>query len=190
MCHLSKECEEHGALDTFSAYPFENKLFSIKSSLQSGYKPLKQAAYRDLEKRHIDIIFEKHENKIYFAQRRFIANEIIDGLQFRKIMVNDTTFKCNLKDSCFKTVNGEIIVFHNIVQRHNEAFFVGYSFTKMENVYHYPLPSSELGIIRVSDLSEERRVFPLIHVIAKCWLIPDGKFLLCFPLLQTMPLLN
>lgn len=64
MCHLSKECEEHGALDTFSAYPFKNKLFSIKTSLQSGYKPLKQAACCDLllEKRHVDIIFEDHEN--------------------------------------------------------------------------------------------------------------------------------
>ncbi|KYN09821.1 hypothetical protein ALC57_18074 [Trachymyrmex cornetzi] len=185
MAHLSKECEEHGALDTFSAYPFENKLFSIKACLQSGYKPLKQAAYRDLEKRNFDIIFEDHENEVHLAQRRFIANEIIDGLQFKRIMVNDTIFKCNVKDACFKTINGEITVLHNIVQRHGEV-----SFTKMENVYEYPLPSSELGIIRVSDLSEERRVFPLVQIIAKCWLIPDVEFFLCFPLLHTMPLLK
>lgn len=189
MAHLSKECEEHGALDTFSAYPFENKLFSIKTSQQSGYKPLEQAAYRDLEKRNFDIVFEDYENEVHLAQRRFIANEIIDGLQFRRIMVNDTIFKCNVKDACFKTVNGEITVLHNIVQRHGEVFF-GYSFTKMGNVYEYPLSSSELGIIRVSDLNEERRVFPLVQVIAKCWLIPDGEFFLCFPLLHTMPLLN
>jgi len=130
MCHLSKECEEHGALDSFSAYPFENKLFSIKTSLQSGYKPLKQAAYRDLEKRPVNIIFEDHENEVHLTRRSFIANEIIDGLQFRRIIVNDTIFKCNLKDSCFKTVNGDIIVLHNIVQKHSEVFFVGYSFTK------------------------------------------------------------
>jgi len=190
MCHLSKECEEHGALDSFSAYPFENKLFSIKTSLQSGYKPLKQAAYRDLEKRPVNIIFEDHENEVHLTRRSFIANEIIDGLQFRRIIVNDTIFKCNLKDSCFKTVNGNIIVLHNIVQKHSEVFFVGYSFTKMGNVYDYPLPSSELGIIQVSDLSEQRRVFPLVQVVAKCWLIPDGEFFLCFPLLHTMPLLN
>lgn len=104
-------------------------------------------------------------------------------------MVNETIFNCNVKDACFKTVNGEITVLHNIVQRHGEVFF-GYSFTKMGNVYEYPLSSSELGIIRVSDLNEERRVFPLVQVIAKCWLIPDGEFFLCFPLLHTMPLLN
>ncbi|KYN01124.1 hypothetical protein ALC62_08079 [Cyphomyrmex costatus] len=191
MCHLSKECEEYGPLDTFSAYPFENKLFSIKTSLQSGYKPLEQAAYRDLEKKNVDIIFEDHENEVYLAQRRFIANEIIDGLQFKRIMVNDITFKCNLKDSCFKTVSGEISVLYNIVQRHaGEVFFVGYSFIKMTNVYDYPLPSSELGIIQVSDLNEERRVFPLSQVVAKCWLIPDGDFFLCFPLLYTMPILK
>ncbi|XP_024878933.1 uncharacterized protein LOC112459164 isoform X2 [Temnothorax curvispinosus] len=191
MCHLSKECEEHGALDTFSAYPFENKLFSIKASLQSGYKPLKQAAYRDLEKsRHVDIVFEDHENKVHLeAQRRFVFNEIIDGLQFRRIKVNDTIFKCNKKDSCFKTVKGDIAVLYNIVQRHGKVFFVGYYFTQMEDVYQYPLSSSELGIVKLTDISEERRVFPLTEVVAKCWLIPDGEFFLCFPLLHTMPLL-
>lgn len=116
MCHLSKECEEHGALDPFSAYPFENKLFSIKSSLQSGYKPLKQAAYRDLEKGHVDIVFEDHENEVHLARKGFVVNEMIDGLQFKRIIVNDTIFKCNVKDSRFKTVNGDIAVLHNIVQ--------------------------------------------------------------------------
>ena len=143
-----------------------------------------------MEKRLVDVVFEDHENEVHLAQRRFIANEIIDGLQFKRIMVNNTTFKCNVKDSCFKSANGEITVLHNIVQRRDEVFFVGYSFTKMENAYQYPLPSSELGIVRLSDLSEERRIVPLVQVVAKCWLIPDGEYYLCFPLLHTMPLLN
>lgn len=75
-----------------------------------------------------------------------------------------------MKDACFKIVNDEITVFHNIIQRHGKVFFIGYSFIKMENVYKYPLPSSELGIIyyRVSDLNEERHVFSLVQVFAKC----------------------
>lgn len=69
------------------------------------------------------------------ARRGFVVNEMINGLQFRRIIVNDTIFKCNIKYSFFKTVNGDIAVFHNIVQRHGEIFFVGYSFTQIKDVY-------------------------------------------------------
>jgi len=48
--HLAKECAEHGELDSFSAFSFENRLKSIKESLRSFRKPLEQVAKRDLEK--------------------------------------------------------------------------------------------------------------------------------------------
>ncbi|XP_070523068.1 uncharacterized protein [Cardiocondyla obscurior] len=190
MCHLSKECEEHGALDDFSAYPFENKLFSIKKSLQSSYKPLKQAAYRDLEKKHVKIIFEDHENEVQLRHSTFVRDEIIDGLHYKSIIVNDTGFKCNMKDSCFKTIYNDIVILHNIIVKDGTVFFIGYSFIKNGNAYEYPLSSSELGIVQVSDLSNERRVFYLTEVVAKCWLIPDGENFICFPLLHTLPLLK
>lgn len=50
LAHLAQECLSYGSLDKFSAFPYENFLKSFKNSLKSGYKPLQQAARRDLEK--------------------------------------------------------------------------------------------------------------------------------------------
>ncbi|XP_029172836.1 uncharacterized protein LOC114941846 [Nylanderia fulva] len=49
LCHLAQECIDHGCLDTFSAFRYENKLKMIKSNLKSGFKPIQQAAKRELE---------------------------------------------------------------------------------------------------------------------------------------------
>ncbi|KAE8751250.1 hypothetical protein FOCC_FOCC002078 [Frankliniella occidentalis] len=40
MSHLGEECAQHGPMDTFSAFAFENRLKSLKQSLKSGFKPL------------------------------------------------------------------------------------------------------------------------------------------------------
>lgn len=98
LSHLANECEAHGKLDGFSAFQFENKLQSIKASLKSGYKPLKQVAFRDLEKGQIDVILENGENVVVLSwKRKKHVNEVVDGTQFRRICVNDVIFKCNEK---------------------------------------------------------------------------------------------
>ena len=47
LTHLVDECDEHGSLDLFSVFPYENYLKTIKQSLRSGYHPLQQLARRD-----------------------------------------------------------------------------------------------------------------------------------------------
>lgn len=50
LSHLAPECNDHGCLDTFSAFRYENKLKTIKSNLKSGFQPLQQAAKRQKER--------------------------------------------------------------------------------------------------------------------------------------------
>src|SRR5258705_13756330 len=42
LIHLSDDVKHFGHLDTFSAFPFENHLQSIKSMLRKSEKPLQQ----------------------------------------------------------------------------------------------------------------------------------------------------
>lgn len=191
MCHLEEECQQHVHLENFSAFVFENKLQGIKRLLHSGYKPLQQAAYRDLEKGPQNVILENEENQVFLSmQRNHPVNEIINGIQYKKITVNNIIFQCNNKDSCFKTVDGEIAILHNIVQRQGQIYFVGHFFSQTGNAYEYPLSSVELGIVRVSHLSMEKRIVLLTNIAAKCWLMPDGNSFVCVPLLHTIPLLK
>lgn len=130
MCHLAEECEQHGHLENFSAFVFENKLQSIKMSFHSSYKPLQQAAYRDLEKGPQDVILTNEENQIVLSMpRNRPINEVIVGSQYKRITVNNVIFQSNNKDSYFKTVESKIAILQNIVQREGQVYLVAFSFS-------------------------------------------------------------
>ncbi|CAH0760242.1 unnamed protein product [Diatraea saccharalis] len=62
LLHVTAEVEMYGTLDTFSAYPFENKLYMIKRMLRDGKNPLSQVAKRlteDAENNGMNIHLEK-----------------------------------------------------------------------------------------------------------------------------------
>lgn len=191
LCHLSQECKDHGALDNFSAFIFENFLKSLKSSLKSCYKPLHQVAYRDLERTRKVIVKLSGGRKILSLSQMYInAEEHINGSHFRCLFIGNVKFKIGHKDSCFRTSEGNVYVLINIVKRDNSVVLIGNKFQQVEDYYTYPLPSSTLGILKVSNLDNIRHVISVEDVDAKCWLMPDGlQFFLCIPLLHTMPLL-
>lgn len=176
-----------GPADSFSSYPYENRLKSIKYTLRSGYKPLKQIANRDLEREETTVILDEADNHVTLASRHYIEDEIVDGAHFKYFRMDNVVFKCNGKDSCFRTVHGEVAVLSNIVlSRDHEVFFIGYCFRDIVNLYEYPFPSSDVGIVQVSELVNVKRAFPLHEVHSKCWLMPDGDNCACFPLLHSL----
>jgi len=190
LCHLSQECKDHGLLDNFSAFVFENFLKSLKSSLQSCYKPLHQVVYRDLERtKKIPVKLSGGSKVIFLSQMYKNAEEQIDGSNFRSLSIGNVKLKIGHKDSCFKTSEGNIYVLINIVKRGKSVLLIGNKFHQIEDYYSYPLPSSTLGILKVSNLDNVRHIIPLENILAKCWLMPDDPVFLCVPLLHTMPLL-
>lgn len=46
LIHLADQCLDHGPLDGFSAFPFENYLGKVKKKLRSSHKPLAQLSRR------------------------------------------------------------------------------------------------------------------------------------------------
>lgn len=151
---------------------------------------MKQAAYRDLEKGQTNVVLEDRENVVVLSWRRKkrIINEVVVGIQFRRIRINDIIFQCNKKDSCFKTYDNIVAIFKNIVEVQNEVYFVGFYFSIAVDAYEYPLPSSHLGIMKVSNQNKQKQIFRLTQIACKCWLMPDGDAHVCVPLLHSMPL--
>lgn len=191
LFHLAQECYRNGDLESFSAFVFENKLKSLKASLKSGYKPLQQAAFRDIESSvNIDVIMDGKDNQVTFSRKHFHANEDVNGQQYQRIVINNVVLQLNKKDSCVKMNNGEIITIVNIIHREDRVFLIGRAFLRAEDFYQYPLPSSVLGIFKVSHKDEQIRMFPITDIVAKCWLIPYGEFYICVPLLHTTPVFH
>lgn len=188
--HLFQECHEYGAIDEFSAFRYENRLKSIKDSLRSGYKPLQQVARRDLHtKKNIEIILNSKPDQFVLSLKHYIADEIIRGPQYRKVSIGNVIFRIGIKDPCFKISNGDVVLLKNLVHKHRTLFFIGCKFRKQEDFYTYPLPSSELGIICISQLQQEKIAYRLNDIQCKCYLIPNGDNYLCIPLLHTIPLI-
>ncbi|KAK3932035.1 Putative transport protein ECA2683 [Frankliniella fusca] len=135
LCHLAAECLDHGPADSFSAYPYENRLGMIKHSLKSGYEPLVQAANHDLEKKDSVIVLDIENNDVVTVPRKHhVLDELIDGRQFKYLKWRNIELKCNRKDSCFITHGGTVVMVTNIVKRGEEIFLIGYPFEHYENL--------------------------------------------------------
>ncbi|XP_029162066.1 uncharacterized protein LOC114933620 isoform X1 [Nylanderia fulva] len=188
LSHLAQECAEHGSLENFSSFMFENRLKSIKSSLKSGYKPLQQAVLRDLERvRAIKIKLKAKEKIIHLSHRHEDAEEQLPGTHFRCLSIDSMVLRIDIKNCCFCTTDGNVYILRNIVKQERRVMLVCNKFQDIGDFYTYPFPSSRLGIVRVSQIDDERFIVPLHDVHAKCWLMPysDDCFL-CVPLLHTI----
>ncbi len=63
LIHLPNDCIQHGTLDNFSAFKFENFLHSIKRKLHSSRLPLEQFSNRLVEEHTFQNIFNKNKSE-------------------------------------------------------------------------------------------------------------------------------
>ena len=156
------------------------------------YLPLEQIIKRDSERTEVrDVKLKSDQNTIELLNPHVDQEEEELGEQFKKICVNDVTLKIHGRDLCFVTTDGKVVVLENNIRTcENNVVFSVKRFDHSENVYEYPMPSSQLGIVRVRNLKNQREAFPLEQVFGKCWLIPDDETYVAVPLVHSTPLLH
>lgn len=186
LVHLPKECLEHGVLDGFGAFPFENYLGMIKGSVTSRVKPLQQVAKRETERCQMN-----QKNKVKPPSELLqmpITNDPVEqvaGQQFFKICINDTIFALNDADSCCRMNDDSVVIIENIILSENGPLVKGRKFFNLSDYYVYPVPSSLLGVQKVSDLGDPC-YWDHTSIKYKCYLMPlSEQEYLCVPLLHT-----
>ncbi|XP_034245817.1 uncharacterized protein LOC117647933 [Thrips palmi] len=187
--HLPSQCDLGFTLDDLTAFKYENRLKSIKEALRNGLHTLQQLARRDEEKSSGDVNLASKPCHVTVSLKHKILNEVIDGHQFRKLKAGSLMLRVGKANGCFKTKDGNIIVLQNIVKKQLKIYLVGCKFGCQEDFYDYPLPSSQLGILKVSGLGREKLVYCLNDVASKCYLMPDGNHFLCVPILHSSELM-
>lgn len=92
----------------------------------------------------------------------------------------------NEANSCFKIKCGDIVILDNVIRTpQNRIFLIGYKFIEQEDYYNFPIPSSELGIMKVSRLQSHRTAYKIKHFLCKCVLFPDNEeTFVCIPLVH------
>ena len=180
IIHVAEECRNHGHLDNFGAFKYENFLGTVRKILRSTYKPLQQLARRDKEtKGHLaKPKSDLKDREIILSLPHSRDNNIV-GEQYFSIELGGkagTVLKVAKADSCFKTKAGDIAILTNVIKSpEGEIFLAGHKFSVVEDYYDYPCPSSLLGIHKVSSLEEEERRWKLSKYCCKCVLLPCSE---------------
>lgn len=186
LVHLSEECAEHGTLDGYSAYRYENYLGIIKRYLRSKYLSLEQLHNRDSERngRLVSDLKIIPEDEIHLSKQH--NNWPEEGDLYSCLQTKNFMFSTDHPaDSCFQTTYGEIVNLVNIVNSPDGVTLVGHRFTVLENYFQYPVESMVLGICKASRLELRSRRWDLADVAKKCVLMPiDNQSFLSVPLLH------
>lgn len=178
LTHLADDVKQHGSLDQFSAFPFENKLKAFKKLVRKPSCPLTQ------------IIRQLSEECTAFAEGQGIDSKnsifwraehrdgpVPDGyegaIQFTCLYTD--TYRLNVKrsaDCCVLVKGVGPVLVVNILSLIGDVYVMYKHFKQLVDLFELPLPSSSLGIYKVSQCSKNVSVCTLDQVESKCVLLP------------------
>ena len=179
LLHVVDDVARYGCLDSYSAYPFENKLKDIKRLVRKPGLPLQQVARRLVEQSRQPREYTHARGKpdAYNCYSEHTEGPVPDGVaftkQFRKLSMKEFIISVNQQDACVQLKDMSIAVVRNIlIQDSDKVVLVHNKFRCVRNFFDYPLPSSSVGISEVSSLAESYNYCDVDQVHRKCMLLP------------------
>lgn len=184
LVHLAQDSLRHGALDTFSAFKFENYLQFLKGLVSSPTNPLQQVTNRILERDGLN----SNVKKIVGFQRpaEFLTNKDIPcGTHFSLLQTDRYTIKTNQADSCVVFKNGDIgIVVSFLLTDENINLVIYRRYLNKSTVFELPCSSYLLEIVFVGELSKELIVEGISNIKYKCYRLPYRNGFVISPLVH------
>jgi hypothetical protein len=183
LIHLPADVQELGSLDSYSAFPFENKLQTIKNLMRTSANPLAQVVRRLKE---IEVI---HTNDDYASPSSTETHMILScdhtngptfinfkGYQFGKIQLRNVTICTKLPNNCVYLNDGSVALVKNILKsRDGQISLYVKKYLKHDDLYTSPLPSRTFQELVVSELSTELAIINIDYVVCKMIRFPMAK---------------
>ena len=181
LTHLAADIKHHGSLDGCSAFPFENKLKALKILVRKPGCPLSQVVRR------------LSEERTPFSESRCLDTDgtpvceaehndgpVPDGYEGARQFVclnsiNSCSYRLNVKrtgDRCVLVQDVGPVLAVNILSLTGIVYVVFKQFKQVMDLFDSPLPSSCLGIYKVSMTSKRLSVCRVDRVQTKCVLMP------------------
>ena len=188
LVHLVQDAKRYGALDNISAFPFESFLGKLKKLVRGRQFPLAQLVRRIGERQRRPVRKKTTGNMLSSVKRQHTSGPVpktfLGSKQYKHY--SGTKFKISKSrgNNCFMYNNSIILVRNIIVSLDGEIHAVIESFGKKDSLFTYPLPSSALGIYRVSGLSGKHDVIPVSSITQKMVLLPCKVGFAAIPLLH------
>lgn len=177
LIHVEHDVKEHGTLDEYSAWPFENFMQSLKKLIRKPKQPLQQVVKRLSEKKKCEFIKEeKLSAKFQFEQchKNGPLPENCSNPQYKVARNEKIIVSSGVRDNCLKMVNGSIVRVENICysEKQEKIVIVGREYSKVSSIYKKPYNSFLVNSYMVENLSAELQIWPFENIEAKIMKIP------------------
>lgn len=193
LVHLADDVNYMGcSLTSFSAFPFENFLMTLKKLVRTPNNPLSQVANRlrevnfntDIKVRQIVPVTDLIGNKS-LKLNNSITKRIFTSLKWNGMIISKTC-----PNNVVQLRSGKIIQIVNIfslrdkVSNKEKIMLKGTVFCNKKDVFKYPYKSSDVGLWQVT-LSKYSCVFNIEEIKHKCVFLKVKNILYCTLLLHT-----
>jgi hypothetical protein len=177
LSHITDDALSYGSLDNFSAFPFENFMQVLKRFIRSKNNYLEQVVKRVLER-------EEWVPSGGIPITRRLHNRVSIG-NVESYVYKDILISTKRGNNCFVSNDDLVLLVNTITCELEHVFLICRSFKIRENLLHYPCPSKDIGICRVSSNSLGT-LFRLnvSNIKRKCVLLPVENGLseyICIP---------
>lgn len=190
LIHLSDDAKRLGPLDSFSTFPFENYLHTLKKLLRKYERPLSQIHRRIIEKKTANK-YKQNKNTVKYpiliSQNKrdipFECSESFESLKFRNFKLS-----CSSQADCFCFLkNNKVFKVHYIGLQNKIPVIIGQEFKNYSNLEFYPCNSQDMNVfvVKKNDLTEFK-CFSVNEIVRKAVVLPYKKDKFCiFPLLHS-----
>ena len=193
LVHIVDDVEKYGHLDKFSAFRFESYLGFLKRMVRNPANPLPQLIRRLAETSKYQTVLmhaKRYESQQNFEPKKLhtfgplpITHSSYD--QFTCINYSGVFYSVTKPDNCVK-IGKAVCLIQNIICKNGDLKVVYCSYSKITSFFTYPLPSSKLGIYKVSHLSTEIGVTCFKKISCKYVRFPYGESFVVIPLLDNV----
>ncbi|XP_075735640.1 uncharacterized protein LOC142776235 [Rhipicephalus microplus] len=179
LCHLADDVTHLGPLDSWSAFPFENHMSSLKRMLRKPDLPLEQLCNRLAEQAHRPLRHKKTESHVVFAAEHADGPLVAPcrGPEFKKVTLpGNVILRAEKRNGCCRLSDGSIVVIDNFAHLPcGEPCIIGRKFLKCEDFYSLPCPSSILGTFGAAARRMLELLLSLEVAVQFSWAGQKGK---------------
>jgi hypothetical protein len=182
LIHLAADVANHGSLDAFSAFPYENYLKSVKRLVRKPETPLPQIIRRLSEQRRCKVNRADNQQAMSLSEEHY-SGPVPDShnpcQQFRKLKTDKFFLSQNgAADNCAVVHGlGPVLIRNILKSSDDDVHVVCQQFAAVTDLFDYPLPSRSIDIYKASDMCAVPVVVAISDITCKCVCLPcQGQF--------------
>ncbi|KAE8743224.1 hypothetical protein FOCC_FOCC011159 [Frankliniella occidentalis] len=196
LLHLARDCEKHGFLERFSAFPFESYLSSMNKAMRAHGRCLQQIVSRVVEGHLLQpkpVELRSHDKNAgaILSCETFVDPHKEGEKYYLRASLPCMSIRADReRDSFFKTVDNDIIKVTAILRddtQLDEIYVLGNRFVFSEDFFRWPMRSKTIGIEKVWGIESKTRKWRIESIKCKCVLLrieSSSLEWLCLPLVH------